>query len=69
MPREIKDEDQSRQFNATMMIAIVVATVLALFMLGLVYGCMKANHAPELKPATRTGLIVNHGNFGNYGLH
>ena len=50
MNRVTKDEEQSRQFNATMLIAIVVAAVLALGMLGLVYGCMKANHAPQVKP-------------------
>ena len=50
MNRVTKDEETSRQFNATMLIAIVVAAVLALAMLGLVYGCMKANHAPQIKP-------------------
>jgi len=50
MNRVTKDEEQSRQFNATMLIAVVVAAVLALAMLGLVYGCMKANHAPQVKP-------------------
>ena len=50
MNRVTKNEETSRQFNATMLIAIVVAAVLALAMLGLVYGCMKANHAPQIKP-------------------
>ena len=53
MNRVTKDEETSRQFNATMLVAIVVAAVLALAMLGLVYGCMKANHAPQVKPVAR----------------
>jgi len=40
MNRVTKDEETSRQFSATMLIAIVMAAVLALAMLGLVYGCM-----------------------------
>jgi hypothetical protein len=41
--------DQSQEFNTTLIIAIVVAAILALGILGMVYGCMKANHAPNLK--------------------
>jgi len=56
MNRVTKDEETSRQFSATMLVAIVVSAVLALAMLGLVYGCMKANHAPQLKPVA--GQVV-----------
>ncbi len=50
MNRATKNEEQTRQFNATLLIALAVAALLALAMLGLVYGCMKANHAPQVKP-------------------
>ena len=42
--------DQRQDFNTTFIIAVIVAAVLALCVLGLIYGCMKANHAPEAKP-------------------
>ncbi len=57
MNRVTKNEDQTRQFNATLLIAIVVAAVLALAMLGLVYGCMKANRAPQMKPVGSQTLV------------
>lgn len=44
--------DQRQDFNTTFIIAIIVAATLALCVLGLIYGCMKANHAPEAKPPT-----------------
>ena len=44
--------EQRQEFNTTLIIAIVVAATLALCVLGLIYGCMKANHAPEAKAPT-----------------
>ena len=44
--------NQRQDFNTTFIIAIIVAAILALCVLGLIYGCMKANHAPEAKPPT-----------------
>ena len=41
--------DQRQDFNTTFIIAVIVAGILALCVLGLIYGCMKANHAPEAK--------------------
>lgn len=49
MPRK---SDQRQDFNTTLSIAIIVAATLALCVLGLMYGCMKANNAPEAKPPT-----------------
>ena len=48
--------DQRQQFNTTFILAVVVAAILALGVLGLVYGCMKANHAPQAKPVTEYRL-------------
>ena len=48
---EKKDPDKSREFNWLMLIAIMVAALLSLALVGLVYGCMRSNHAPQLKPA------------------
>ncbi|HLJ85778.1 MAG TPA: hypothetical protein VKZ53_03095 [Candidatus Angelobacter sp.] len=48
-----KDERQSREFNATMLIAIVVSAILSLALLAMIYGCLRANqHAPKTHVST-----------------
>ena len=44
------DSERRQEFNTTLIIAIIVAAILALGVLGMIYGCMKANHAPQVKP-------------------
>ncbi|PYP89446.1 MAG: hypothetical protein DMG65_13420 [Candidatus Angelobacter sp. Gp1-AA117] len=51
--------EQRQDFNTTFIIAIIVAAILAFCVLGLVYGCMKANHAPQAKPPTAGLHLVN----------
>jgi hypothetical protein len=48
----MKNPEQSRQFTWLMLISITVAAFLALTLVGLVYGCMRSNHAPQLKPVS-----------------
>ena len=45
----MRSSGESQQFNRTMIITIIVAGILTLGVIGLVYGCMKANNAPKLK--------------------
>ena len=45
----MRSSGESQQFNRTMIITIIVAAILTLGVIGLVYGCMKANNAPKLK--------------------
>jgi hypothetical protein len=50
----MKDEQKARQgFNTTLTITIIIAAILAFGLLGLFYGCMKANHAPHLKKVSQ----------------
>jgi hypothetical protein len=39
--------DQSQQFNTTLILGIIVAALLACGILAIIYGCMKANNAPQ----------------------
>ena len=56
------DSERRQEFNTTLIIAIVVAAILALGVLGMIYGCMKANHAPQVKPVSQS-LPLSFGGF------
>jgi heme/copper-type cytochrome/quinol oxidase subunit 2 len=50
--------DQSQQFNTTLILAMIVAAILAFCLLGIIYGCMKANNAPKAKPPTAQSELL-----------
>ena len=52
------DRERRQEFNTTLIIAIVVAAILALGALGMIYGCMKANHAPQVKPVSENQPVT-----------
>ena len=52
------DSERRQEFNTTLIIAIVVAAILALGVLGMIYGCMKANHAPQVKPVSENQPVT-----------
>jgi hypothetical protein len=52
------DSEQTQQFNTTLLVAICLAALLAFGFLALVYGCAKANHAPNTNaPTTGSALL------------
>jgi hypothetical protein len=53
--------DQRREFNATMLLAMAVAGLLSLGVIGLLYGCMQNNQASGNKPhaAVEQYLVLN----------
>ena len=61
--------DQRQDFNTTFIIAIIVAAILALGVLGLIYGCMKANHAPEAKAPHAQLHLVNDSGASSLEYH
>lgn len=55
--------DQSQEFNTTFIIAIIVAAILAIGVVGLIYGCMKANHAPQTRPVGEIQFVATSPDF------
>ncbi|HEY2498923.1 MAG TPA: hypothetical protein VGK24_17810 [Candidatus Angelobacter sp.] len=57
--KEYPDPEKSRQFNRTILLAIILAATLAVLLLGLLYGCSKSSR-PERQssPPTPSGRIA-----------
>jgi len=59
----MKDSGQSQQFNTTFILAMILAGLLALLILGLIYGCMKYNGAAQ--PRIPHAGVTLHGRPGS----
>ncbi len=49
----MRDRGQSSEFTATFLIAVVVATIVVVLLMGMIYGCVRASQRGTIKPGAR----------------
>jgi hypothetical protein len=49
----MRDRSQSSDFTATFFIAVAVATIVVVLLLGMIYGCVRASQRGSIKQGAR----------------